>query len=285
MNVDVPWPSSQDIDVMVHKCSGLFIYASTTIKFIQSLRYDPRDRLKLVTNIPDNNSGEVDSIIDPLYTQVLEDGFAEVKSEDQEYFDQLKFMIATVLLAINPLSRPTLATLLDVTSSTVTRLLRPLYSVLQVPSDDTHAIQRLHKSFPDFLADPNRCKNPNFHIDTPMYHGKMSCLCLQLMKKSLKRNICEIPPYTMNRDVEDLHARRKKVVSGALEYACLFWTHHFSLASKTGEDIDLMHDLLKDFFKNRFLFWIEVLVILEDLGIAIYSIQRVQEWLRSVSTT
>jgi hypothetical protein len=270
---------------MVRKCSGLFIYASTTIKFIQSLRYDPRERLKLVTSIPDNDSGEGYSTIDPLYTQVLVDGFSEVKSDDQGYFDRLKFMIATVLLAINPLTRPMLATLLDETSSNVTRLLRPLHSVLQVPSDDTHAILRLHKSFPDFLADPNRCKNPQFHIDTPIYHGKIAILCLELMKKSLKRNICEIPPYAMNKDVEDLHDRRKRFVSDALEYACQFWTDHISLASKTGEDIELMLDLLKEFFKDRFLLWIEVLSILEDLGITVYSLRRVQEWLKSVSTT
>jgi hypothetical protein len=284
VNVDIPWPSSEDIDIMVCKCSGLFIYASTTIKFIQSLRYDPRERLKLVTSIPDSDSGESDSTIDPLYTQVLVDGFAAVKSDDQEYFDRLKFMIATVLLAINPLTRPTLAALLDVNQSTVTRLLRPLYSVLQVPADDTHAIQRLHKSFPDFLADPNRCKSRQFHIDTPIYHGKIAILCLELMKKSLKRNICDIPPYAMNRDVEDLDVRRKRFVSGALEYACRFWTDHISLASKTGEDIELMLDLLKEFFKDRFLLWIEVVSILEDLGITIYSLQRVQGWVQSMST-
>jgi hypothetical protein len=103
------------------------------------------------------------------------------------------------------------------------------------------------------------------------------------MKKRLKRNICEIPPYTMNRDVEDLHARRKEVVSDALEYACRFWTHHVSLASKTGEGVGLMLELLKDFFKHRFLLWIEVLIILEDLGTATYSLQRVREWVESVS--
>jgi hypothetical protein len=284
MNVDVPWPSLQDLDIMVHKCSGLFIYASTTINFIQSLDYDPRDRLKLVTSIPDSNSGEGESIIDPLYTQVLVDGFVEVKSDDHAYFDQLKLVIAAVLLAINPLTRPALTTLLDVDPSVVTRLLRRLYSVLQVPSDDTYAIQRLHKSFPDFLTDPNRCKYPKFHIDTPVYHGKIAFRCLQLMKKSLKKNICAIPPYTMNKDVEDLHARRKKVVGIALDYACRFWTHHVSLASKTGEDICSMLDLIQDFFEHRFLFWVEILSISMDLGIAIYSLRRVQEWLQSVST-
>jgi hypothetical protein len=87
----------------------------------------------------------------------------------------------------------------------------------------------------------------------------------------------------MNEDVEDLPAQREKFVGGALEYACRFWTHHI-LASKTGEDIDLKLDLLQDFFENRSLFWIEILSILGDLGIASYSVQRVQEWLKSVST-
>jgi hypothetical protein len=104
------------------------------------------------------------------------------------------------------------------------------------------------------------------------------------MKKSLKKNICRIPPYAMNRDVEDLHSRRKEFISDALEYACRFWTHHISLGSKTGEDIGPMLVLLQDFFEHQFLFWIEVLSILEDLGITIYSLRRVQEWLRNVSS-
>jgi hypothetical protein len=282
MNVDVPWPSSEDMDVMVRKCSGLFIYASTIVIFIESLHYDPRDRLKLVTSVTDSDSGEGGSIIDPLYTQVLVDGFAKVQS-DQKYFDQLKLVISAVILAINPLTRPALATLLDLTPLTVTSFLHPLYSVLQVPSDDTYAIQRLHKSFPDFLTDPNRCKDPNFHINAPIYHGNIAFLCLQLMKKSLKKNICRIPPYTMNEDVKDFHARRKAFISDALEYACRFWTHHVSLASKTDEEIGLMLNLLQDFFDHRVLFWIEVLIILGDLGIAIYSMRRVQEWLLNVS--
>jgi hypothetical protein len=271
---------------MVQKCSGLFIYASTIVKFIESRLHSPRDRLKLVTSIQDSKSGKDKSIIDPLYTRILVDGFARVESNDsdQEYFDQLKLVIAVVLLAINPLSRLTLATVLDVDPSmNVTPFLNPLYSVLQFPSDDTHTLNWLHKSFPDFLTDPKRCKNPNFHIDPPIYHGKIAILCLRLMEKSLKRNVCEIPAYAMNTDIEDLHDRRKEFVGDALEYVCRFWAHHVSLASKTGQGIGLMLELLKDFFEHRFLFWIEILSISEDLGIATHSIRDVQEWLQSVS--
>jgi hypothetical protein len=105
------------------------------------------------------------------------------------------------------------------------------------------------------------------------------------MKTSLKRNICEIPPYTRNKDIEDLHDRRKEFVSDALEYACRFWTHHVSLASKTGEGVSLMLELLKDFFEHQFLFWIEILSILEVLGIAIYSLRGVREWLPQIVST
>jgi hypothetical protein len=105
------------------------------------------------------------------------------------------------------------------------------------------------------------------------------------MGRRLKKNICAIPPYTMNRDVEDLNARQKESVGDSLEYACRFWTDHISLASKTGEGIDPILYLLEDFFEHRFIFifWIETLSILGVLGTAIYSLQRVQDWLQSVS--
>ena len=69
------WPSSDDIDILCKKAAGLFIYASTVIKFVTSKYCTPNQRLNLIISLPDSTTHEGKSGIDSLYTQVLEQAF------------------------------------------------------------------------------------------------------------------------------------------------------------------------------------------------------------------
>jgi hypothetical protein len=42
------WPSDLDMDCLVQKASGQFIYASTVMKFVESRRHRPTERLKVI---------------------------------------------------------------------------------------------------------------------------------------------------------------------------------------------------------------------------------------------
>ena len=59
------WPSDKEIKRLVQKSSGQFIYASTIIKFIDSHRHWPPDRLDIIFGI--SPFAEIDS----LYTHIL----------------------------------------------------------------------------------------------------------------------------------------------------------------------------------------------------------------------
>ena len=59
-HLPTPWPSDADIDRLVEKSSGQFIYASTVAEFIESPHYSPEERLNIVfglaTTTPDEES-------------------------------------------------------------------------------------------------------------------------------------------------------------------------------------------------------------------------------------
>ena len=46
------------------------------------------------------------------------------------------------------------------------------------------------------------------------------------MKKSLRKNICDLEGCPVLSEVENLPLRRETYIGSALEYACRFWTRH-----------------------------------------------------------
>ena len=120
------WPSSHDIDVLCGKAAGLFIYASTVIKFSASKHHVPTERLTLIVSLPQHTTHEGKSGIDFLYTQVLEQAFHDVDSSEQDLYSHFKAVLGTVLLVSNPLSLRALSDLLGKPSISTT--LRSLLS-------------------------------------------------------------------------------------------------------------------------------------------------------------
>ena len=147
------WPSTHDITILCKKAAGLFIYASTVVKFVASEYHTPTERLALIISLPQNTTHEGRLGIDLLYTQVLEQAFHDT---DQEFYSHLKSVVGAVLLVFNPLSVHTLSDLLRNcgTPSKVSSTLRPLHSLLLIPDNMKEPICIFHKSFPDFFTDP-----------------------------------------------------------------------------------------------------------------------------------
>ena len=279
------WPGSYDIDIMCKKAAGLFIYASTVVKFVTSRHHLPTERLTLIISLPRSTAHEGKSGIDPLYIQVLEHAFHDVDSDEQELYSRFKFVVGAVLLVFHPLSRKSLSDLLSNcgTPSRIFNTLRSLHSLLLVPNSEVDPVRVFHKSFPDFLTDPGRCKDERFFVDPPVHHVDILFSCLDLMKKNLKKNICDLDNYAILSEVEDLPARREACIGDALEYACRFWTKHLARVLGSGPHVKRVQEAVDEFFATRLLFWIEVLSITGYLGESVYAINEIQQWYSSVS--
>jgi len=146
------WPSSSELDILCIKAAGLFIYASTVVKFVTSKVHQPTERLADIISLPQSTAKEGKSGIDQLYTEILEQAFSDLPKDDIELYSHYRSIIGAVLLVFNPLPVGVLTTVLR--KSNISTTLRSLHSLLLIPKSDAEPIHIFHKSFPDFLMDP-----------------------------------------------------------------------------------------------------------------------------------
>ncbi|KAF8147708.1 hypothetical protein B0H34DRAFT_280863 [Crassisporium funariophilum] len=67
------WPKKEDMQALMNKSSGQFIYAATVVRYVTSLRHQPPERLEVVLKLtpPPNNSGNPFAQLDALYMTVF----------------------------------------------------------------------------------------------------------------------------------------------------------------------------------------------------------------------
>ena len=281
-NFPEEWPSPSDVDILCEKAAGFFIYASTVVKFIGSKHDIPTDRLDWIIS---HSSGHIhERGVDLLYTQILQLAFHDVDSSEEELFSHFRNVVGAVLLVFQPLLGSDLSALTkNCGTPHIFTTLGSLHSLLHVPDDEANPIQVFHKSLPDFLTDKDRCKDTKFFIDPLIHHENIVLSCLELMRKQLKRNICNLEDYSILREVKDLNIHRKTYIGSSLEYVCQFWTKHLASTPGNGPYTKQVQEEIDNFFTRHVLHWIEVLSILGHLGAAVYAINDIRQWYTSVS--
>ena len=278
------WPSSSDIKILCKKAAGFFIYASTAVKFVASENYLPSERLTLLTSIPQSTTKEGKYGVDQLYITILKQAFHDVHIDNSWHYSCLQVIVGTVLLIFNPLSINGLSELLKLHQSQIQSTMQPLHSLLLVPDSMDDPVLTFHKSFPDFLTDPGRCKDKRFLVEPMVHHVQLVLSCLGLMEERLEKNICNLDDYAVLSEVEDLSTCKKDHIGDALEYACCFWTKHLLRIPSNSPHISEVQKAIEKFFTTCLPWWIEVLAITGNLGIGIYAMNDVEEWYASVST-
>jgi hypothetical protein len=73
------WPSDEEVEQLVQKSSGQFIYASTVIKFIDSHRHWPPDQLYIIFGILPCGKTTLFAEMDALYSHILSAAFDNIE--------------------------------------------------------------------------------------------------------------------------------------------------------------------------------------------------------------
>ena len=282
-NFEQDWPGASNIDVLCEKAAGFFIYAATVVKFIASKSRIPSEQLQLAISIQQSTTHEGRGI-DPLYTQVLEQAVDDVDASDKDrekIYSRFKTVVGAVLLVFNPLSVKAFSDLLG--EFHISTTLYSLHSLLLVSEKTEDPIRAFHKSFPDFLTDFERCKGKWFFVDPEVYHAEILLSCLKLMKKRLKRNICNLDDCAILPEVKDLVVHQKDCIGDALEYACHFWTKHLLGVPSSSSYVEEVQKEINEFSTTNLLHWIEVLVLTGNLGMGVNAMNDVEQWCASVS--
>ena len=143
---------------------------------------------------------------------------------DQDFYSHFKSVVGAVLLISHPLSINALSDLLGDCGvpSKIYSVLCALHSLLLVPDSMEDPVCIFHKSFPDFLAHPEQCKDERFFVNPLVYHQKILLSCFNVMKGRLKKDICNLGKYIFLSEVEDLATHRTAHIGDASWYACHF---------------------------------------------------------------
>ena len=276
------WPTNEQLDALCQRAAGFFIYAVATVNFLKHKFKRPSERLDIIMKFPESTAYEgkaeleVYTSLDSLYMSIFQEAFCKNDVGDEA---MVRLVLSAVILVINPLSPLEVAKLMGFECNEVLSLLESIQSLLVLHEDINRPVQPFHKSLPDFITDLSRCSDPQFYI-SPDYHTELVLCCLKLMNKLLKSNMCSIPDYALNSEVEDLPRRvEESGIHGALGYACRSWHKHLIVTKhQTADVVSALHCFLGE----KFLFWLEVLSILNAVGDAVHGLNATVKWLNEV---
>ncbi|KAF4618502.1 hypothetical protein D9613_009783 [Agrocybe pediades] len=144
------WPTFGMVNDLVSKSSGQFIYASTVIKYIESPRHRPNQRLEAIFNLQEPAFKDLPfTQLDALYRHVI---------SKAENLPKVLDILAFPALYGNP-SAESIEVILQLQEGDVEIMLADLQSIVRVgvwPIPHGIQVWFLHKSLTDFLSDRQR---------------------------------------------------------------------------------------------------------------------------------
>ncbi|KAF9221163.1 WD40 repeat-like protein [Gyrodon lividus] len=271
----LPWPAEEDIQTIVQKSAGLFIFATTVVGFVGDKHSSPASRLQSVLQGGASAaSSSVYSDLDTLY-------FDALRTIPDAY--RTRLVLGFVVFAFSPLSTRGLNTLLGKFQIDASFVIKSLCSVL-VTSDTENdgAVRIYHTSFRDFLTTSHRSRQ--YFADAITYHRIIAQACLEAMIRHLTADMCKLgDPSVLNSEIENLNELCKLRIDEGVRYACRWFSYHFShVPSDTGLN-DTLILCVQGFARGYLLNWIEVLSLMGELESAIISLREIADWLKSSS--
>ncbi|KAJ6530216.1 WD40-repeat-containing domain protein [Mycena capillaripes] len=272
---------------LADQASGLFIYAATAVRFIKPPSPHPpfsmqKDRLETIVKAwPDKSRCSADGLlVDRLYESVL----AKYVSSMAEFDQPVLAVLHTVLCAEEPIlvsDIPHLWNKFDMEEDVIMDVLKHLHSVLYM--SDSGRVYSYHKSFTDFMFNPNRFVDPNLAAiccPSPDIQRRLAASCFHLMD-SLKFNLCDLPSSFLDDfEIQDFSVRVKNGISSSLRYACHHWATHLSkIASRDQEIRKNIIIQMQTWLYRRLLFWIEAMNLLKMIGECYKALVEVRRWL------
>ncbi|TFK17403.1 hypothetical protein FA15DRAFT_676077 [Coprinopsis marcescibilis] len=164
------WPSRQDVQKLVEKASGQFIYASTFLQFINNPRRDLMDMFSLAINFHLSPSPSLNpfSDLDMLYTIILESTDVDIEI--------LKTLLHGIMVSGGKFrTTDTLDRFFRLKPGTSVTALCDLHSIIHVPTSHSPTTRFHHKSIEDYLLSPERAGK--FHQPLVQTHQRMFELC------------------------------------------------------------------------------------------------------------
>ncbi|KAF7369417.1 hypothetical protein MVEN_00270900 [Mycena venus] len=179
------WPGQEATEHLVKKSCGLFVYATTVVRFVGNPYSHPQERLNSVLDL------------DPKSTVPLDDLYSQILSVVERNERQLRILHVIWQMT---LESPRLAPdpeeidlILDLSRGTSRLALRRLHSLLELPPIRTRGslhrrVNVLHSAFTDYLGDVRRSNG--WCVSLPWLHSDYLHCMIRLLS---------LPPSTYSR--------------------------------------------------------------------------------------
>ena len=271
-NLDTRWPKEPDLNRVVSRANGLFIFVKTLVFALKRCK-DPEESLKAALQDPAVTG--LESLF-KRYSSILKAQKAPNTAEFQR--------MVGVILAASPyraLCEEKIAELAGVKLYLVKTWVNSLSSLLYRDEATNGGIRLRHMSVYDFFLS-DRC---SYQMDVRGADVQLGIECLKVMTTQLRFNICKLDDSRLaNTDVGDLPSRVKQYISDDLQYSCLHWLDHLCFPPANRDQRVLVLGGLKEFFEGLYpIFWVEVLSVMGMVTIGVPSLRQLLSWIR-VST-
>jgi hypothetical protein len=245
------------------------------VKWVSDPKAKPKLRLQQVLNQDADEIAYQHKMLDGMYSQILQQA-AQTSGNPKPHERALGHILSTVVLLQEPMHEAALARLAG--EDKLTEAILPLLSAVLLV-DKAAPVRLFHPSFPDFIADEERCMDRRFLVTRPEGHLRLAIQGLEILNTGLREDICDIKnPSLANSEVTDLDQRLDHVAPSELRYACNHWHVHLRLAASTSFGLI---ERLETFCSLHLLHWIELLSLLGDLT-AVTGLDSTEPWLTYV---
>lgn len=276
--------SSEQIDDLNDRASGLFVWCATVFRYIECSKRSKQELIEDILHTPSSSlrstaqEGLFDSLY-ALYQRVLDS--AVVNREDRLAMESV---LGAVFVASThrPLSANAIGDTLypdekgEGKRVWVRNIIESLSAIVYV-EEGTSAVRVYHPSVLDFAGGMLAGGFPAissilkpFSIGLEQTHARMFEGCFTIMNRELRFNICEMEDsFRLNKDVADLPSRITKHIGETLKYGSLFWMSHLE---QSDVDMEESAEKVLAFLDSRkTLFWVEGLSLMDtvDRGILI----------------
>jgi len=295
MKTSLPHVGGKAIEQVVTAAAGLFIYASTIVKYLgKHAAQEQRKLLKKLFSVSTTTHifPGATALLDELYIQILLHAFDVFEADIRQHRLHILFTFLctserTSTSIVNELlltddsdsdsasvaeTNPAVAE-----TSIVDDTLQHLYAVLY---SENNKVLWYHKSFPDFLF--NRDRSKDFWCDQAEHHRRLMDSCFRVMQEGLRFNIANIESsFVFDCNNSTLPDAVADNISPTLSYSCRNWDWH--LSSTASSDLNHLQEILSEFLKCRALFWIEAMNLLESGGLCERMLRKASNQVTNVS--
>lgn len=240
-----PWPSKEDLEELVERAQGLFIFASTAVMFLEDRNECDLDRQlqQLLESTAPSSDESPYAKLDLLYTEVLRNAFGKAGNS---LIERIRKCFGILMSAFEPLSVTQLSWATGYDSNTIRNTFRYLRSLVVLPDGGEEAIRLIHQSLQDFLTNAERCKDGRFLVTSE--HSRLAGCCVRKLAV-FSAHLYRHPNVKHLFESGDLERKIPEVIRNSKD-AVLSYSHSYFARHLKKSDLDKE---LRDALQSTFL--------------------------------